>query len=344
MNRIQNHSRRGRNMNLKGSVFHWIFTALVLIVSTTSAYADHQWSDYHWNKEGTSILTLNVGDNHTGTWPGLLSDVGISWNEFGGWYLAINVVAGGTGDIESFNANYGDTGWLGLASIWTTRGKNKHITRGESKMNEFYVTLAGYSGFNETIEFKHVLCQEIGHTFGLDHNREGSIGGEPDETCMNDQSRPLRYHTPNSHDTVMLETMYAEDHASSSGGVSGKCHPVRGCGQRKVHAFWAEQYESEHELFEASDVVVEASVLSSGFSHRVGPADRAVPITRITLKVKDTLKGKASRVIVLQQTRGPDLEIEDDPGYTPGDNYTLFLRQTGANSYRVVNPDGRVRH
>jgi len=38
------------------------------------------------------------------------------------------------------------------------------------------------------------------------------------------------------------------------------------------------------------------------------------------------------------------LEIEDDPGYVTGDGYTLFLRQTGAKSYRVVNPNGRIRH
>jgi len=332
----------------QGKFFTGITAALILFSSASGAYADHQWGSYHWEKKGTYTLTLSIGDNHTtAQWSDLLrNSVGPDWHSHGGMYLDFEVVSGGSGDIESFNDNYGDTGWLGLASIWIKRGKSRHITRGEAKENDFYKTLAGYFGFDEPIEWQHVLCQELGHTFGLDHNREGLTGGEPDNTCMNDETRPLRYPIPNVHDTEMLEIMYAEDHADSGGGGggSGKCHPVFGCGQGKVHAFWAEHYEEEHELFEAADVIVEASVLSSGFSHRVGQADRAVPITRVMLKVNETIKGKASRVIVLQQTRGPGLEIEDDPGYVSGDDYTLYLRQIGANSYRVVNPDGRIRH
>jgi len=344
-------AKEGENMINRRQAFIWVTAALILLISTSGAYADHQWGSYHMKKEGP-ILTVNVGDNHTAStvniseppdWSALLSSVGSSWHSLGGMYLAINVNSDGTGDIKSYNANYGDNGWLGLASIWVTRGKNKHITRGESKMNEYYITLSGYSGFDKPIEWQHVLCQEIGHTFGLDHNREGDIGGSPDDTCMNDQKRPLQYPTPNDHDTELLEIIYAEDHGGGGGGGK-KCHPKFGCGQGKVHAFWAEHYEDEQELLEASDAVVEATVLSSSFSHMAGQSDRAVPVTRVMLKVDETLKGKTPRVIALQQTRGPGLEIADDPGYVTGDVYTLFLRQTGAKSYRVVNPDGRIRH
>lgn len=326
--------------------FAGALAGFILLFNVTAAYADHQWSSYHWKKEGTAILTLNIGDNHTGVWSdlGLLNSVGTDWNIYGGSYLAFNVVPGGSGDIESYNDNYGDTGWLGLASIWITRGKTRHITRGEAKENDYYMTLGGYDGFNEAVEWQHVLCQEIGHTFGLDHNREGLTGGTPDDTCMNDQTRPLRYPTPNSHDADLLDQMYAEDHGSGGGdGGPKKCHPKFGCGQGKVHAFWAEEYEDEHGLHEAADLIVDATVLSSSFSHHAGQSDRAVPITHVILKVNNTIKGKSSAVVLLQQTRGPGLEIADDPGYIPGDDYTLYLRQIGARTFRVVNPDGRIR-
>ena len=336
----------------RSKVFAWITAAFIIFISASGAYADHQWSSYHWEKKGTP-LTLSIGNNHTNQWPTFWSDllgfVGSNWDNqafggLGGSYLAINVVTGGEGDIESYNADYGDTGWLGLASIWVTRGKNKHIVRGQSKVNDFYIDLTDYDRFSEDVNWVHVLCQEIGHAFGLNHNRDGLTGGTPDDSCMNDQIPDLIYPIPNIHDTEMLDIMYAEDHGDDGGSKDKKCHPIWGCGQSRVHAFWAEHYEDEQELIEASDAVVEATVLSSNFSHTVGGPDRAVPITRVILKVAETIKGKASRVIVLQQTRGPGLEIEDDPGYVTGDGYTLYLRQVGENSYRVVNPDGRIRH
>ncbi len=45
---------------------------------------------------------------------------------------------------------------------------------------------------------------------------------------------------------------------------------------------------------------------------------------------------------MLEQTRGLGLELVDDPGYVSGDDYVLYLREIETNTYRTVNPDGRI--
>ena len=346
-----------------------------LLLTASAAQAGHQWGSYHWERDGAGPLTLSIGENHdaydvygdgtyVANWPSIFSDVVADWEQsinggpgvggtggYGGAHLDTTAVAAGAGDIESFNDDYGNSGWLGIASIWISRGKNKHITRGESKVNEFYITLAGYDGFDEPVEWWAVMCQEIGHTFGLGHNDEGSAGGTPDDTCMNTETRPLRFDIPNIHDTEMLDLMYAQSHGG--GGTeepkAKKCHPIRGCpsgpsGAAVGHAVWAERYETDEEMFDAADAVVDATVLSSNFDRRVGRGRGAVPVTRVVLRVADTLSGFTRPVIVLEQTRGPSLELADDPGYVTGDSYTLYLREIGNNTYRTVNPDGRIRN
>lgn len=332
---------------LRAFILISIFAATGMFYLTQDLYASHQWGSYHWEKKNVDVLPVTIGDNHDATladWPNLFGDVAINWDFYSGLYLSVAVVPGGQGDIESFNDNYGDTGWLGIASISVKRGKNKHIVIGTSKVNDYYITLDGYYGFDEPVEWQHVLCQEIGHTFGLDHNRNGDSGGTPDDSCMNDEQRPLIYPTPNVHDTEQLDLMYAEDHGDEKGGGGKppKCHPKFGCSS-VTHAIWAEQYSSEEEMFSASDLVVRATVVSSQFNRKVGRADRAIPITRVVLKVTEKLKGSAKKVVLLEQTRGPNLEIADDPGYVTNDSYILYLRQTGSNTYRIVNPDGRIR-
>ncbi len=328
------------------------FISLILgitVLSAPVAWADHQWSSYHWKKDGTNVLHLTVGDNHTAAvpnWPALFADTAVDWNSFGGAYLSVSAVAGGSGDIESYNDNYGNTGWLGLASISVTRGKNKHIVRGSAKANDYYVTLAGYYGFDQPVEWQHVLCQEIGHAFGLDHNREGTTGGTPDDSCMNDETRPLSFPIPNIHDTEQLDLMYAEDHGADGGGGGGggpKCHPRFGCASIG-HAIWAEQYDTENEMFDAADLVIRGTVRGSAAAGFAGSGNAAVPLTHVSVRVADVFKGNARGAVVVQQTRGPGLEIADDPGYVTGDEYTLYLRQIGPRTFRVVNPDGRVRH
>ncbi len=325
-----------------------------------AAQASHQWGSYHWNKDGVAVRDVTVGDNHGGgvpDWPalfdtvvggfaatvdvdGLYTDV-YGWPGYTGAYFSLSE-AGGSGDVESYNSDYGNNGWLGLASIWVSRGKNKHITRGESKVNDYYVTLPGYDGFDEDVEWLAVLCQEIGHTFGLGHTTT-------DFSCMNTEDRPLRYPEPNDHDTVTLNStgMYGHDHGGGTADAKPKkCNPKRPCpsGAAVGHAVWAERYETDEEMFDAADAVVDVTVLSSNFDRMAGRGRGAVPVTRVVLRVEGTLSGFTRPVIVLEQTRGPGLELDDDPGYVTGDDYTLYLREIGNNTYRTVNPDGRIRN
>ena len=68
--------------------------ALILFSSASAAYADHQWGSYHWNKEGTDVLTLSVVDKHIPVegiinltppdWSALLNDVVLNWDSPGG--------------------------------------------------------------------------------------------------------------------------------------------------------------------------------------------------------------------------------------------------------------------
>jgi hypothetical protein len=79
-------------------------------------------------------------------------------------------------------------------------------------MNDSYLS-SGYSTTNK----QHVICQEIGHTFGLDHQDES---GADLNTCM-DYSNALDNPSPNQHDYDQLATIYAHlDPFSTVGGAT----------------------------------------------------------------------------------------------------------------------------
>jgi hypothetical protein len=101
------------------------------------------------------------------------------------------------------NAKYGNNGWLGIASIWIS---GSHITQGTVKMNDTYFNTATY---NKPSWKQMVLCQEIGHTFGLDHQDE-NFNNQNLGTCMDYSNDPARddgqgnnLH-PNAHDYNQL--------------------------------------------------------------------------------------------------------------------------------------------
>jgi small ligand-binding sensory domain FIST len=148
-------------------------------VTASVAAANHSWGNYHWART-SNPFTLELGDNMSASWDPLLARASSDWSR--STVLDTVVTAGRArgkcrptaGRVEVCNGNYGFNGWLGLAQIWLTSGN--HISQGATKMNDSYLS-SGYTTTNK----QHVICQEIGHTFGLDHQDES---GADLNTCM----------------------------------------------------------------------------------------------------------------------------------------------------------------
>ncbi len=195
---------------------------ITALLTALPASADHAWGNYHWART-SNPFTLKLGDNVSGDWDGHLSTASSDWSQSS--VLDTTVVAGGTnpkrcgatsGRVEVCNARYGQNGWLGLAQIWLS---GDHIVQGVAKMNDTYFTMAAYNNPSEKL---HVMCQEVGHTFGLGHTSED---GSSQNTCMdyyyNRTDDGVSTH-PNAHDYEQLETIYAHlDRTTTVGATVG---------------------------------------------------------------------------------------------------------------------------
>lgn len=193
-----------------------VATAIALIGAAFSlpSQATHSWNNYHWSRN-TSQFTLQVGDNLTkNSWKKPLNKTAADWNADNG-PLLVSVVAGQTnsqscamvkGTTQVCAYTYGSNGWLGLASI---NINGSHITQGTAKMNDTYFNQATYNNKNEK---RHVMCQEVAHTFGLDHQ---DTSGKSLNTCMDYFSNTganagsTLSTKPNAHDFEELRIIYA---------------------------------------------------------------------------------------------------------------------------------------
>lgn len=205
--------------------FFLLFSSFAAVVN-----ANHSWGKYHWNKstDDTTANPLKLGDNlSNASWDSALSVASSSWNNS----VLKNAITVGTsnancdptsGQVELCNGEYGKNGWLGIASIWATRGRNNHIVQGVVKVNDTYFNTAEY---NSQTWRDYVICQETGHTFGLDHQDE-SFGNANLGTCMDYTSDPdgtlfdqLDNRHPNQHDYDEMASIYA--HLNSTDNDSG---------------------------------------------------------------------------------------------------------------------------
>lgn len=187
--------------------------AVAVLLSAAVTSANHAWGPYHWART-TNSFTLKLGDNLTSAdWKGHLAATSSDWNS-GASPLTTALVAGTArkrcsmvaGTTQVCNGNYGSNGWLGLASINIVNGE--HITQGSAKLNDSYFNTSTYNNPNER---KHVMCQEVAHTFGLGHTSED---GSSQNTCMDYFSNTGANATstlstkPNAHDFAQLTTIY----------------------------------------------------------------------------------------------------------------------------------------
>ncbi len=200
----------------------------VIFIGDARVNADHAWGTYHWERSANPFV-LQLGNNLTSQWYPAFDESIIDWSASS--VLDVVPVAGGTnarkcrittGRVEVCNSTYGNNGWLGIAGISVSGG---HITGSYVKLNDTYYNNPPY---NTEPWRNFVMCQEIGHAFGLDHQDEGfsnpNLG-----TCMdytNDPLGPPNNEHPNTHDYDQLESIYA--HLDEGGGDPPPCRG-RGC-------------------------------------------------------------------------------------------------------------------
>ncbi len=215
-----------------------ILGMLAAITVSLSVSADHSWNNYHWARTANPVV-LPVIDSTTPEWDIELGDALAAWNSSTVLDLAITSANDSSrtrkrcrmseGKMRVCNAAYGANGWLGLATIGLDA--NGHIDQGTAKMNDSYASYWTIPG-----EKNHVMCQEIGHVFGLGHTSED---GSSQQTCM-DYSTDINSQFPNNHDYEMLLQIYSHldsynSYASGSdgGGDGGGPPACRGKGCKK---------------------------------------------------------------------------------------------------------------
>lgn len=199
----------------KYSVKVSLATVLAVGSIAITAYATHSWGNYHWARTANPF-TLKLGDNVSTAWDAYLNTTSADWSVSS--VLDTTIVPGlvnpknckpTSGRVEVCSSTYGFNGWLGLAQIWVS---GDHIVKGVTKLNDSYFNTTTY---NKPGWRNLVMCQEVGHAFGLAHQDE-IFGNTNLGTCMDYTNDPdgmlkgqLSNEHPNAHDYTQLEAIYA---------------------------------------------------------------------------------------------------------------------------------------
>lgn len=209
-------------------------SALMLLALASPASASHSWGPYHWGRT-SNPFNLNLGDNVTSAWDAYLTEASADWSASA--VLNTTVVAGNAGNVkrcnmtagraEICNSKYGFNGWLGVAGISVSGG---HIVAGYVKLNDSYFNTSTY---NKPEWRRSVMCQEVGHVFGLDHQDENFSNANLG-SCMDYTNNPLgppSNEHPNQHDFEQLASIYS--HTDSGNTFTGASAPGPGKGSSR---------------------------------------------------------------------------------------------------------------
>jgi hypothetical protein len=219
---------------------------VVALLAAAPAVASHSWGSYHWARTSDSF-TVTLGKNLGSAWTQspYLETVSADWSADRDSNLSnpVNtVVAPGattakrctavTGRVQVCGAGYGRNGWLGLASVWIS---GSHITKATVKLNDSYFTTATYNTYAWR---RSVMCQEVGHTFGLDHQSTNPEFNA--NTCMDYYKVPNL--APNQHDYDQLTAIYGSHRDTTTTLASTTSSARRGAGLRPVRDdLWVEE-------------------------------------------------------------------------------------------------------
>lgn len=191
-------------------------TVVALGGVTAASAATQSWNGYHWARTGP--LAISLGDNVASIWDSYLQVAASDWSAANN--INFTLIAGTSnpsscsavyGNVQVCSGNYGATGWLGIANVWTS--SDSHIVQATVKLNDYYFSQSRY---NTTAYRSFVTCQEVGHTLGLAHTNEVRTNANTG-SCMDYTNDPsgllgsngtLANTRPNSVDFAALTGIY----------------------------------------------------------------------------------------------------------------------------------------
>lgn len=202
-----------------------ILSSLACLLLPSAAWASHSWAGYHWART-SNPFTLKFGSNLNTLWRPYLVTTSSDWTQSA--VLNTTIVTGinrtpknckaSSGKVEICNAAYGSNGWLGIAQVWVS---GSHITQGTVRVNDTYFSTAKY---NTPAWRNLVMCQEVGHTLGLDHQDE-NFSNAPLGTCMDYTNDPTPNQHPNQHDYDQLVSIYSHLDTTTTVAASTASNP-----------------------------------------------------------------------------------------------------------------------